>query len=150
MASSIFVLRSFKAIGNYSDLDRSSRNTLDIMSRDIRNAAGLSMPTYLTNVLIFTNSDGTSFSYQWDPTKTTLTRYYTNGGSVSTMVLLTNCDVLSFYLYQRNPGTNLFFSSTNNPSQTKLINVDWRCSRQVYGSKMNTESIQTAQITVRN
>jgi len=32
----------------------------------------------------------------------------------------------------------------------KLINMTWKCSRTIFGSKRNTESIQTAQIVLRN
>src|SRR6185312_3656813 len=104
MATSVFVLRSFKAMGNYTDLDRTSRFALDLMSRDIRNAAGMSMATYKTNNITLTNSDGSSFSYQWDPTTTQLKRYYTNSsGAKSVTMMLTNCDILSFYLYYRVP-----------------------------------------------
>lgn len=154
VATTIFVLRSFTAIGNYTDLDRSSRNTLDQMSRDIRDSSGLSMTSYMTNNITLTNSDGSSFSYQWDPSDQTLRRYYTNASGISTVtVMLTNCDILTFFLYLRYPTNDLTFSfvpSTNSPNETKLVNVDWRCSRKIYGAKINTESIQTAQITIRN
>jgi Tfp pilus assembly protein PilV len=108
----------------------------------------------LTNNITLTNSDGSAFSYQWSPYDSTFKRFYTNAaGQVTVTTLLTNCDTLSFYLYTRYPTNNLQFNSATNVSdinETKLINVDWRCSRNIMGTKYNTESIQTAQITIRN
>lgn len=156
MIVAVFVNTNFLALSNYADLDKKSRNALDMMGRDIRDATQLL--SYATNSIIMSNLDTSTFSYTWNPTNTTFTRNFTNvSGTVSSMVLLTNCDYLSFNIYQRNP-TNppsgsygpYFVSSSAAISQTKLINVDWRCSRTIFGAKRNTESVQTAQITIRN
>jgi hypothetical protein len=40
--------------------------------------------------------------------------------------------------------------TASTPSQVKLISVSWRCSRTILGAKVNTESVQTAQICIRN
>jgi hypothetical protein len=49
----------------------------------------------------------------------------------------------------------VFFPATNSAgaydlSVCKLINMTWKCSRTVLGSKLNTESVQTAQVVLRN
>jgi hypothetical protein len=64
--------------------------------------------------------------------------------------MLTSCDYLSFNGYQRNPTNNFQFLTASTPEQTKLISVSWRCSRKILGAKVNTESVQTAQICIRN
>jgi len=150
MSVTVFVTRSFIAISNYRDLNQSSRFTLDMMGRDVRNAAGLTY--YTTNNITLTNNDNTGFSYQWDPSSRALMRYYTNSdGTTAVNIMLTNCDVITFNIYQRNPTNNLtFVSAVSAPNQTKLINVDWKCSRTIMGAKANTESVQTAQIVIRN
>ena len=156
MVVAVFVSTNLMAISNYSDLDKKSRNALDTMGRDIRNSTQLL--SYATNSIIMSNLDTSTFSYTWDPSQTTFTRSFTNAsGTVSATVLLTNCDYLSFNIYRRNP-TNppsgsygpYFVSSAGAVNQTKLINVDWRCSRTILGVKRTTESVQTAQITIRN
>jgi hypothetical protein len=132
------------ALGNYTDLNTKSRNTLDHLSMDIRGAS--SLVSYATNSITLKNQDGTTFSYTWDGANC-FTRVY---GGLST-VLMSNCDYLSFNIYQRNPTNNFsFVSTTNTPSQTKLIDVSWRCSRKYLGQKLNTESVQTARIVLRN
>ena len=149
---SIYTARSFVAMGNYDDLDRYSRNALDVMSREIRQTRSLVF--YQTNMLIFEDNDGaTNLVYQWSPSTGLLTR--TKANQVS--VLLTNCDSLAFGVSQRNPSNNFAFHPATNSitgqfdvSQAKLIDVSWRCSRQILGQKINTESVQTAKIVMRN
>lgn len=141
--TSITFTQGIFALGNYADLNTKSRNTLDVMTRDIRGASALT--AYATNSITLTNIDGASFSYTWDGSK--FTRVY-NG--VST-VLMTNCDYLTFGIYQRNPTNDYtFVSSVSTPNLTKLIDVSWRCSRSYLGNKLNTESVQTARIVIRN
>ncbi len=143
---SLFTARSFVAMGNYADLDRASRNALDVMSRDIRQAQHLT--GYSSSRLDFTNLDGSTFSYIYRSNSTTLTRVY---GGVAT-ILLTNCDYLTFNISQRNPSNNFTFypATTNRPDLAKLIDLSWKCSRQILGAKVNTESVQTAKIVMRN
>jgi Tfp pilus assembly protein PilW len=142
----IFVLRSFVAIGNYAELDRSSRVVLDNMSRNIRAARGVT--AFTTNSISMTALDGKSFGYSWDPASRSFS-YVTNNGTSST-ILLTNCDTLFFSYYQHNPTNNLQFVAATVTNEIKLVNVDWRCSKTIYGNKFNTESVQTAQIALRN
>ena len=150
MTTFVFVVRSFRAIQNYSSLNAASRHTLDVLSRDVRSAARVAYAT--TNTLSLTNYDNVSgYMYQWDPTVGTFTRYYTNtSGTVATNVLLTGCDTLGFLYYIQVPGANLTFTQTINLNEVKLIDVSWKCSRQIYGFKINTESVQTARIVRRN
>ena len=143
---SLFTARSFVALGNYNDLDQASRNALDIMSREIRQTRGLT--TYATNRLDFKDYDGFPLTYVWDPNPNALTLSRIKGAQ--TKVLLRQCDFLSFGIYQRNPTNDFKFYSTTVPAQVKLINVSWRCSRQIFQKKVNTESVQTAKIVIRN
>lgn len=131
------------AIANYSDLNAKSRQTLDRLSRDIRSSS--QVIAFSTNSISLTNSDGTAFSYTWDGSNRLVRTY---AGSSSTM--LTNCDYLCFNIYQRNPSNNFLFYTATNIAQAKLVDVSWRCSRQYLGAKLNTESVQTARIVIRN
>jgi prepilin-type N-terminal cleavage/methylation domain-containing protein len=150
---------SFAAMGNYSDLDRNSRKAVDLLSKQIRNSSGLS--SFSTNAsgkfLIFTNATaGTQFSLSYDPSSRVLS-YRQTGGHWQT--LLTGCDQWDFSLYSKAPKltpTNItFYAATNDagqldPSVCKLVNMTWKCSRNIFGSKRNTETIQTAEIVLRN
>jgi hypothetical protein len=141
----MFSARSFVAIGNYTDMDNASRNTLDLMSREIRAAAGLT--SYDSDAITLTNLNGTSFSYVYDPASETLSRV--QGGT--SRVLLEQCDYVRFNVSQRNITNGFIFYSTKaQPSLTKLVDVSWKCSRKILGAKVNTESVQTAKIVLRN
>jgi len=144
VVTGITMSNTMSAIGNYVDLNTTSRYTLDIMSRDLRDTAVVTSLSdsriVVTNVI-----NGDLVSYNWNGTdKFTRTK---NG--VST-VLLTGCDTLVFKGYQRNPTNGFNFLPASTPTQTKLVSVSWRCSRQIFGFKLNTESVQTAQICIRN
>lgn len=142
----MYTARSFVAMGNYNDLDRYSRTALDNMSRDIRGAK--SVGSYATNQLVLTNMDGTVFSYTWDPSSGNVTRLW----GTDSRVVLSGCDYFCFQIWQRNPTTNFWFTNSCNasPYMTKLVDVSWRCSRQILQQKVNTESVQTAKICIRN
>ena len=70
--------------------------------------------------------------------------------SGETTMLLTNVDYLSFQIYQRNTVASTYDQfPAGSVAQCKLISVSWICSRTILGSKVNTESVQTAKIVIR-
>ena len=140
----IFSARSFTALGNYGDLDRASRNALDSMSREIRQTKG--MTSYSPSRITLVDWDDGALTYAYDSTARTLTR---QKGGTNTL-LLGQCDYLSFDISQRNPSNNFTFYPETNVSLAKLIDVSWKCSRKILGAKINTESVQTAKIVIRN
>lgn len=150
MVVSVFSARSFLAITNYRDLDNNSRNALDILSRDIRSMDVVT--NYASNTISLLALDGSSVTYTWDSGTSAFTRYYTPaGGTTTTSMLLTNCTALVFHVYTQVPiGSFLFPDASTNITQTKLIDVSWRCARAIFGSETNSESVQTAKIVIRN
>ncbi|HEX5400175.1 MAG TPA: prepilin-type N-terminal cleavage/methylation domain-containing protein [Verrucomicrobiae bacterium] len=155
----IFTSRSFYMMGNYTDLDSQSRNAVDLLGREIRNSSQLM--TYYSDAsssyLWLTNaSAGTSDIVYYNPTADTLTLiklYYSSPQPALVKTLLTDCDLFNFSLYSRAPNissTNISFYAANSASACKVINFSWKCSRKILGTKLNTESVQTAQINLRN
>jgi hypothetical protein len=147
-AMSTFVLysgKSFAAVVNYVDLEQKSQVAIDTMSREIRQVTGLAY--YSTNTLIFTNIDGTPLTYSWSPLSRSLMRI----AGDQKKVLLNDCDFLNFEIWQRSPISGVW---SNYPATTinnaKLVNVSWKCSRKILGATLNTESVQTAKIVIRN
>jgi prepilin-type N-terminal cleavage/methylation domain-containing protein len=150
-------MTSFVAMGNYSDLDRKSRSALDVLSREIRDSSALI--AYGTNPksLTFTNvTTGKTITISYDASNRVLT--FAKTGQ-TTQTLLTSCDQWDYSLYSKVPkftnNTIMFFGATNGAgaidvTACKLVNMDWKCSRSIFGTKRNTESIQTAQIVIRN
>lgn len=149
MTLTIFATRSVLAMTNYTELDQDSRNTLDVLSRDIRQASSLTSFSANRIVLAIRLPDTTwiTNSYTYDQTKGTLDRTNRNGRTV----LLEGCDQLKFNVSSKAPSPGfLFNSASNNLALAKLIDVSWKCSRKINAQKVNTESIQTAKIVMRN
>jgi len=147
-AFSFYSGRSFAAIGNYVDLDNTSRKAVDLMTKEIRQTKGLS--GFQTNALTFNDFDDKQLQYIWDSNRRELTRVK-DGETPPQSVLLRECDGFEFHIYQRTPqaGTNGFYAATD-AAQCKLIEMKWRCSRLLLGQKANTETVQTAQVVIRN
>jgi prepilin-type N-terminal cleavage/methylation domain-containing protein len=149
LSLTFFSARSFAALTNYVDLDNHSRNTLDHMLREIRQADALSY--YSTNQISFQHSDpvsGTAFtiSYIYNPTARTLTRIQ---GSLRN-ILLRECDFLRFSIFQRNPLPGTWDQyPTADVSTCKLVQLTWVCSRTIMGARVNTESVQSAKVVIR-
>lgn len=151
VAITLNVNTMMKMAGNYGDLDEYSRNTLDMLSRDIRNAYLVSTTSTDTNLVLVNTYAGitNNIIYSWDGSNVMTRTYGTNAPEM----VLTNCGYLNFDFFTRVPQNGLqFIDITNAISQdeVKLVSVSWRCSRSILGAKLNTESVQTAQIMKRN
>src|SRR5262245_2523785 len=137
--------RSFAGLTNYADLNSSSVNALDQMTRDIRQAVGLT--TFATNQLTFNMGSNAPVVFTYSPFKRTLIRQQ----GTSSKLLLSECDFLNFAVYQRTviPGTYDQYPvavATN----CKVVAVNWSCSRTILGAKVNTEAAQSAKIVIRS
>ena len=144
LATGNMVNSSLAAIVNYNELSKYSRNTLAVMTRDLRNTA---VVTSIGNshVTVSNSITGDTITYAWDGHD-----LFTRTDNGKSQVMLKSCDMLIFHGFQRNPTNDLRFLPASTPSQVKLISVSWRCSRKILGAKINTESVQTAQICIRN
>lgn len=155
---SIYGTRSSIALMNYTDLDAKSRYAADVISREMRNATAVtSLQTNGTirSIEVLTLDAG-RVTLTWDANSRTLV--LTRVGQAP-FTALTECDRWDCGLFQRTPivtSTNLlFFPATNSTgtldlSLCKLVNMSWKCSRTIMGSKVNTESVQAAQLVLRN
>jgi hypothetical protein len=102
--------------------------------------------SFATNRIVMRTYDGVTLAYQYDPSAETLTQVKDG----TREVLLEQCDYLTFNISQRNPSNDFKFYPASSIAQAKLVDVSWRCSRQILGQKVNTESVQTAKIVIRN
>ena len=147
----VYAAKSFAAMENYVDLEQKSQLALDTMTREIRETQCLTNygtrqvnGQTLTNTLTFWDYDNQNLTYNF--TNNVLLR---QKAGVDTM-LLTNVDYLTFSIFQRNPiGGTYDQYATANAANCKLISVSWVCSRTILGSRLNTESVQTAKIVIR-
>lgn len=150
MSVILFSARSFAALTNYVDLDNHSRSALDVMTREIRQASALVEGDPHRLVFNVPDHNGALYevTYQYDPQDRLLTRATT----VGTQVLLRECDQLRFAVFQRHPisGTyDQWREDWSNPSQVKVVQLMWTCSREILGARVNTESVQSAKVVIR-
>jgi prepilin-type N-terminal cleavage/methylation domain-containing protein len=138
-----FSLRSFAVMTNYADMNTRSQMALDKMSKDIRQAR--SLISYTTNSLTFkdVNNNNLTFIY----TNRLLNRI--SGGVTTTY--LTNCDSLQFWIYQHTPISNTFDCYLPaDASSARVIQMTWHCSRPIMGTKVTTETVESATLSIRN
>jgi prepilin-type N-terminal cleavage/methylation domain-containing protein len=151
LSFTVYAAKSTAAMENYVDLEQKSQIALDTMTRNIRQTRSLASyhtrthnGATITNVLVFNDVDGTPLSYHF--TNDVLLQI--KGGATTT--LLTNVDFLTFQIFQRNTVANSYDQfPTATTAQCKLVSVSWICSRRILGSRLNTESVQTAKIVIR-
>ena len=136
---------SFVGIGNYINIDRNSRNALDRMTWNIRNAKVLT--SFDPSVLVFNYDEAgtTNLTYRYDASSRLVTEEWTVSGATTVNTLLRACDSLVFSLYDRDLATTTDVSA----GQGKVISVTWHCSGSAL-SCTNTEYMQQAQIVIRN
>jgi len=138
-------VRNFAVFANYVDLNDGNRLAMDTLTRDIREANRLTLCT--TNMLSLEAFNGAIVSYTHNNGAKTVTRTV-NGGSAR--IVLRGCDSIEFRMRQRNPVQgNYDVVPTTTPSDAKVVDVAWNCSRTIFGRKANTENVQTARIVIR-
>ena len=88
-------------------------------------------------------------AYHWDGSNYVT---YTNGSDYG--ILLSNCISCRFDIYLHTPsnGTTMTFWSaySSNCPLAKVVVVNWICRRTNYATLMDSESVQTAKIVLRN
>lgn len=152
MALFLFGLRSFDAMSNYTQMDTNSRQSVDLMLREIRQATQVlgsqSNGTSILLTIANTNaSPAITNTFTW--TKATGLLTWDQSGQ-ATRTLLSGCSSWSFSYYLRNADSNGNFYVTSDPSQCKLINMSWACSRTNKSTLLNSEAIVTAEVVLRN
>jgi len=156
-ALAVFALRSFAAMGNYQALDQASSFAADLISKEVRIATGVVgfQNTGTTKWMVFANTNASpayTIRYEWTEADGLLTAKRSD--REESEVLLQGCDRWDFTFYQRTPlpGPSFGFSTNMaNLAECKLVEMTWQCSRDLGGTDLlNTETVQTAQIVIRN
>lgn len=153
----VFAGRTCTAMCNYAVFDMKSRNALDRMSYDIRQANSCSTNGFASTNLTLLMTDPTTaaaytVNYRYDGDSGTVIRTDTNPNDTPTSVLLTNCTAFAFSYFQRNPTTGAWGAFPNDPNradQCKLVQIDWTCSVTVLGMTTNSESTESAKVVIR-
>ena len=137
--------RAFVAQINYVDMDQTSQRTLDVLTREIRNCKYLT--NYATTKLVFVDYDDKLLTYRFDEGKLIRQK-----GTEAGKVLLKDCEMGSFSIYQRNPVEGAYDQyPAASVSTCKLVEVKWRCTRRLFpAAPVTRESMQSAKIVLRS
>jgi hypothetical protein len=137
---------SFARMGDYINMDRSSRNALDHMTKNIRASKKLTSFDPALLVFNFDSAGTTNLTYRYDSGAAVLTEEWTSSGSTSTNVLLTGCSNLVFTMFNRTLTPTTDVSS----GQGKIISVSWDSHGSSTLVQASTENMQQAMIVIRN
>jgi type II secretory pathway component PulJ len=157
MSFYIFTGWSSLTMGNYIALDMKSRNALDTMSCDIRQANSCSTNAFSSTNLTLSMTDPATSSaytinYAYNAGLGRVVRTETRTNSIATM-LLSNCTSFAFTYFQRNPSNGAwgaFSNDLNRADQCKLVQIDWTCSLPgALGRMTNSESMESARVVIR-
>lgn len=145
----LFSTTSFAAMANYAELDKINRTAMDKLSKEIRQSQAVADAT--ANSITIIAANGKHVTYSFNSISGKLIRSVLEDDSSET--LLSDCKLLAFNLYQRNPigGTyDIYPAATNNWSQTvKCISLTWKASRKMPSGLSVSENIQTARVVIR-
>jgi hypothetical protein len=139
------------------DLESKSRQALDKLNRDLRQAtAVVSCDTNLPyRWFTVTNAvEGFTLTLSWDA-ETKIVKLEKLGPTPDdnrSERLLRNCERLDFTFCQRAPNvgpSEVSFSPASSLADCKLILLSWTCQQELIG-KLETENVQEMQIALRN
>jgi Tfp pilus assembly protein PilW len=145
-----FSIMSSASMVNYATLDQENRQAMDKLTREIREAWYVSGSA--SNSLTLLNGLNQTVVYQFNSGNHTMTRKVDSGAP---QMLLTNCLILNFNLYQRNPSNNNLeiypVGSTNTfQNAVKAVELTWKTQKKLNpSSRINSENVQTARIVIR-
>jgi prepilin-type N-terminal cleavage/methylation domain-containing protein len=144
----LFAMKSFAAMGNYAVLDQANRQAMDLLTREIRQARQVT--AYSTNSITIVNGDSLTVTYLFRPQTEQLLRTASDG---SFKVLLNDCKLIDFDLFQRNPvngSYDIYPAALGNWQQTvKVVQLSWKTSRTLFNGLAQSENVQTARIVIR-
>src|SRR5229473_6165417 len=86
---------SFAGVGNYINMDRRSRNALDQMTLNIRNAKVLTTFDPAALVFNYDSAGTTNLAYRYNASSRLVTEEWTVSGATTTNTLLTGCDTFA-------------------------------------------------------
>jgi hypothetical protein len=152
MGTYIFSVKSMASMYSYSLLDQYNRQTMDQITREIRQSKNVLAFTTNSITILTANDDGTDgpqITYNFSPGTKKLLRSSSEGGS---KLLLNNCSLLEFKLFTRCPSNvfGVFPVAVNEWSNTvKVLQLTWKTSITQPNNIANSENIQTARIVIR-
>jgi Tfp pilus assembly protein PilW len=144
----VISMQNYVATANYVRMNDQSRNVMDHISREIRNASIFVSATPNTSLVLINTNNNATISITYNSSAQTLT-LTTNQVTLAT---LTSCSNFTFQLYDHRTATtnDSFSNQTTDLNACKAISLSWICQQHITGSKLSTQIAQAAQVMLRN
>ena len=147
--------RTCASLMAYVELSAASKNALDRVSQQVRNAKHVQSCSRNKLVLLMpaTGSDVSTLTYAYDAATKTLKQTIVHANmQQETATLLTGCTDFEFSVFQRTPMSNSFQLYTNgwSTNTAKVVQMRWKCARKLTGDKNNVETQIAAKVVIRN
>jgi hypothetical protein len=141
-----FATQTCASLFGYVELSSSSKNTLDLVSQQVRNAKRV--VSCSATQLVIIDPDGSTNRLTYDAAQRKLVSY--RGRTTST--LLQECTNFQFSVYQRTPipGSYELFTNGWSTNTAKVVQMQWVCSRAVTGDRGAVESQISSKVVLRN
>ena len=140
--------RKVAAMASYPALSSQDQNATRRIAQDLRRACSIESAATDRMVLRSRDAAGTELvSYSYNPAQRTLTRE--DGHSSETV--LSELDNFSFSLFQR-PAAHATFGTfaPATAANAGMVGCHWTCSRQLAGTKLDSEHVEMAPVVLRN
>lgn len=147
----LYSIKGFASLANYAMLDRENREAMDFLSKEIRQATDVTAynSNALGNSITIRDVNRQAVTYSFNAAQKHLVRTSGEGSRV----LLTNCNLMEFSLFQRNPSNGNYgvfpIAAGNWTQSVKVVQLTWKTARYVPSGPVNSENIQTARIVIR-
>jgi len=129
------------------DLDTKSRLAADRMSREIRQCDTV-VSVGNDRLVLRLGTNITSYIHYPNQKDKPLVRVSTDSSKVETN--LTGVDYVRFDLFQHQLQTAPYDQYlTANPTNCKIVQLNWVCSRELLGFKANSTTMQSAKVVIR-
>src|SRR5687768_13819056 len=139
----------------YVELSSTSKNALDRISQEVRNAKRVQSCSATQLVLRVppvtgTNDNTVTFGYDAGNRRLIRTLLKANGDRESN-VLLTECTNFQFAVYNRVPSNSNFgLNTTWTTNEAKVVRMQWTCVRALTGDQNTVESQVSSKVVIRN
>ena len=137
-------IRTVAFLTNSVDLDTKSRLAADRMSQEIRQCDRIQSASSSSLVWRL----GTNLtSYVYYPETRELIRSTAQGDEK----FLTGCDYVRFDLFQRQTAAGLYdvYPRASSPTNCKVVQLNWVCSRTLLGFKANSTTMESGKVVIR-
>lgn len=130
---------------NYVDLSMTSKNVLESVSREIRNA--VAVQSFSASQLVLLNPTNQQVTLTYDSVSQTLKQ--TKG--TEQKILLKGCSSFQFKVFQRTPTfASEALSMATDTNTAKVVQMQWTCARKLTGEKRNVENVVTSRVVIRS